>query len=164
MDALQSVMLCRLKNHHIPNKTVESRACVNKHKQKHYNRYYIWEFTSSVFGVIYLSLSFWWKFRDSFCLSIDDRFQGPFLKLKHRINTKYIQHMFHKDKPKHTQYDEFLLLTFSLFSWSCNMTLIFRRVSSSFFNSCRRLCIFTGTAAVRPFLNTDMEEIRWSLQ
>lgn len=32
-----------------------------------------------------------------------------------------------------------LSLTFSLLSWSCSMTLIFRRVSSSFLSSCKRL-------------------------
>lgn len=46
-----------------------------------------------------------------------------------------------------------LAFTFRRFSWSCSMTLILRSVSSSFFSSCKRLCMFA--AAVRAFLNTE---------
>lgn len=81
-------------------------------------------------------------------LSIDDRFQFTFFELTHTVSYKAHNTLrpFTCRLTRHT---------FSLFSWSCNMILIFRRVSSSFFNSCRRLCIFAGTAAVRPFLKTE---------
>lgn len=117
---------------------------MNKYKQKR------------VDWLIYLS--FWgWARGSFFCLSINDGFQGPFFKLKHRENI-YIPPGTSIDTNSNTLPLWTLSLTFNLFSWSCSMTLILRRVSSSFFNSCRRLCIFTGTAAVRPFLNTEREE------
>lgn len=112
-----------------------------------------------MFSLIYLS--FWWRaFRGSFfCLSTNDRFQGPFFKLKHRVNTIYIKGTTKIVTNLNTRMLWTLSPTFNLFSWSCSMTLILRRVSSSFFNSCRRLCIFTGIAAIRPFPNTEREEI-----
>lgn len=102
-------------------------------------------------------LCFWvWPLRGSLiCLSIYDWFQGPFFKLKQRMNITY--------KPQVPQTPTPTLrkspLTFNLFSWSCSITFILRRVSSSFFSSCRRLCMFSDTAAIRSFLDTEYREI-----
>lgn len=61
-----------------------------------------------IWEVIYLSFRGKALRCSFFCLGINDRFQGPFLKLKHRVNTSYIKHRHLKcrNKCQQTQYYE----------------------------------------------------------
>ena len=88
--------------------------------------------------------SFWEAPSSVWALIID--FRAPSSNWN-RAWTQYVNHKYVDEQASCE-----LALTFKRFSWSCSMTLILRRVSSSFFNSCKRLCMFT--AAVRPFLRT----------